>query len=67
MNPAQNFLIPFQDASTERDVLEHFTEKFGHLNFSIWDMHYLNFHSSLSLLSGSCENYSTYHERRNSI
>ncbi|HCV44553.1 MAG TPA: hypothetical protein DF909_00450, partial [Deltaproteobacteria bacterium] len=50
MNPAQNFLITIQGATTERDVLERFTEKLEHLNFSIRDLHYLNFQSSLSLL-----------------
>ncbi|MDP6295629.1 MAG: phosphoserine phosphatase SerB [SAR324 cluster bacterium] len=50
MNPAQNFLITIQGVTNERDVLERFTEKLEHLNFSIRDLHYLNFQSSLSLL-----------------
>ncbi len=50
MNPAQNFLITIQGVTNEREVLERFTEKLEHLNFSIRDLHYLNFQSSLSLL-----------------
>ena len=50
MNPAQNFLITIQGVTNERDVLERFTEKLEYLNFSIRDLHYLNFQSSLSLL-----------------
>ena len=50
MNPAQNFLITIQGVTNERDVLERFTEKLEHLNFTIRDLHYLNFQSSLSLL-----------------
>ncbi len=50
MNSAQNFLITIQGATTEKDVLERFTEQLEYLNFSIRDLHYLNFQSSLSLL-----------------
>jgi phosphoserine phosphatase len=50
MNSAQNFLISIQGATTEKDVLERFTEQLEYLNFSIRDLHYLNFQSSLSLL-----------------
>jgi phosphoserine phosphatase len=50
MNSAQNFLITIQGTTNESDVLERFTEKLEHLNFSIKDLHYLNFQSSLSLL-----------------
>ena len=50
MNPAQNLLIIIQCASIEREVLERFTEKLDDLNFSIRDLHYLNFQSSLSML-----------------
>jgi phosphoserine phosphatase len=50
MNSAQNFLITIQGATTEKDVLERFTEQLECLNFSIRDLHYLNFQSSLSLL-----------------
>ena len=50
MNSAQNYLITIQGDTTERDVLERFTEQLEHLKFSVRDLHYLNFESSLSLL-----------------
>jgi len=34
MNSAQNFLITIQGTTNESDVLERFTEKLEHLNFS---------------------------------
>ena len=50
MKAFQNFLITIQGATTEKDVLERFTEQLEQLSFTIRDMHYLNFESSLSLL-----------------
>ena len=50
MSSAQNYLITIQGTTTERDVLERFTEQLEHLKFSVRDLHYLNFDSSLSLL-----------------
>ncbi len=50
MNTSQNFLISIQGVTTENDVLERFTGQLEHLSFSIQDLHYLNFQSSLSIL-----------------
>ena len=50
MNTSQNFLISIQGITTENDVLERFMGQLEHLSFSIQDLHYLNFQSSLSIL-----------------
>ena len=50
MNTSQNFLISIQGVTTENDILERFTGQLEHLSFSIQDLHYLNFQSSISIL-----------------
>ena len=50
MKTTQNFLITIQGATSEKDVLERFTSQLERLSFSIQNMHFLNFQSSLFLL-----------------
>jgi len=38
ISSAQNYLITIQGATTERDVLERFTEQLEHLMFSVRDL-----------------------------
>ena len=50
MNVTSNFLISIQGTAADKDVLESFTAQLELLFFSLKDMHYLNFRSSISLL-----------------
>ena len=50
MNVTNNFLISIQGTAADKDVLESFTAQLELLSFSLKDMHYLNFRSSISLL-----------------
>ena len=50
MKTTQNFLITIQGATSEKDVLERFSSQLERLSFSIQNMHFLNFQSSLFLL-----------------
>ena len=50
MNTSQNILISIQGVTSENNVLERFMGQLEQVSFSIHDLHYRNFQSSLSIL-----------------
>ena len=50
MKASHSFLVSIQGTTSEKDILEHFTEHLDRKSFSIHDIHYLNFQAVHSLL-----------------